>query len=394
MTVIFEAKSFVVDQLRASVFGRTQVAASVREVYEIVSNTSDQLVLIGPTTPISNAVEIAKRYRVAYPTLGVVLVRDSVTEQNLKLALESGIRAVVRLGDATAIERACRESLAISEELRNSLGTPGALKLAHVVVVFAAKGGVGKTTVCANLALALAKKSGGKVCLVDLDMEFADVGIYLNKKPEKTISELGRNLGEITDSVLANVVTKINEDLDLVMGPTGPTEAEYISNERVLDLVRILRKRYDYIVIDTKSSFTELNLALFDIADRIQFVTTLDVPAIKNLRVASETLDVLGYPRSKQAIALNRADSKVGLNAKDAEDLLGQTIGSKIPSSGDVIVALNNGQALFESSPNHAFSKAISRLALDITETRGGTPSRSESPAPVAEVPELGVAEE
>jgi pilus assembly protein CpaE len=108
-------------------------------------------------------------------------------------------------------------------------------------------------------------------------------------------------------------------------------------------------------------------LRCFELADIYELVTTLDVPSLKNLKVAIDTLDALGYPRSKWNVVLNRSNARVGLGIKDVEDLLGVEVKAEVPSSGAVPAALNAGKTMWETQPDHPVSLAIANLARTVT---------------------------
>jgi pilus assembly protein CpaE len=120
---------------------------------------------------------------------------------------------------------------------------------------------------------------------------------------------------------------------------------------------------FQYVVIDTPPAFTDHVLAAFDESDVLALIATLDIPALKNLKLTLETLDLLNYPRDKWRIVLNRSDSKVGLAMNEVEKTLGVPIASEIPSSRDVPASINRGVPIVLESPNHAVSAAIKQFA-------------------------------
>lgn len=371
MTIILETDPVSIEEIRAAVMDSAQVVSDVQHVHATMASSQDRLIIVGPSVASATAHDIAKFYRSHNPLVGVILLRRAVTEADLAEAVNSGIRSVLKSGDIAQLQQAIQNSLTLSDEIVSALGLGTSGQLATTILMFAAKGGVGKTTIAVNLAVALTTLNPkARVCLVDLDLEFGDSGIYLNLPPANTLSAVGRSAGAISDSVVDNIVTPVRPGLDVIIGPASPTEAEFVSASQVAEILQVLRKRYDFLVVDSKASFSEMNLEVFDIADRFEFVTTLDVPAIKNLRIALETLDKLGYPWDKRHIILNRANSKVGLAISETEHLLGAAIETQLPSSGDIPSALNNGTVLYDEQPRHPFSKAIKELAQRISAQR------------------------
>jgi pilus assembly protein CpaE len=251
----------------------------------------------------------------------------------------------------------------------------GAARDGRIVTVFSAKGGCGKTTVATNLAAALAL-GDRRVCLVDLDLEFGDVAIAMQLLPERTIVDLLPMVGSMDETGVASVLTPAAGGLEAVIAPVSPAQAGNVAPALVGELLRVLRRMYDFVVLDTPPAITEQVLTAFDSTDVFVLLATPDVPALKNLRVCLDTLDLLGYPKPSRLLALNRADSRVGLDVVDVERALLTRVAVQIPSSGDVPAAINRGQLIVRSQPTHAVSFAVHELAGLIV---GG---RSE-PAPV-----------
>lgn len=298
------------------------------------------------------------------------MLRDRIDTDTLSAALRAGIRDVVAVDDVEGITAAIRRSRAFSAQVRGSLGAEQDTDLGKVILVFGAKGGCGKTTIATNLAESLASLGRGKVCLVDLDLDFGDVAIFLKLDPTITISKVVGYEGELDGTHVRSLVTPYKENMDALLAPAKPAEAEFITPDVAMKIIDILREMYAFVVIDTPPSFAEVTLRSFEKADSYILVTTLDLPSLKNIKVAMETLDALGYPRSKWRVALNRAGTDVGLGQADVEEVLGIPIAVAIPSSRDVPATLNTGSTLVADNPDHPVSRAI--IALAESEAGGG----------------------
>jgi pilus assembly protein CpaE len=250
------------------------------------------------------------------------------------------------------------------------------------VTVFSAKGGCGKTTVATNLAAALAADGSTRVCLVDLDLEFGDVAIALQLVPERTMVDLVGMAGTIDEHGIRSVLTPAGHGVDAVLAPVAPGDATRIPAELVPELVRALRHMYDVVVLDTPPTITEHVLAAFDLADVTVLLATLDVPALKNLKVSLDTLDQLGYPRDTRMVVLNRADARVGLKLSDVEQTIGTPVSVQIPSSGDVPASINRGRLIVREQPEHEVSQALQEIAARI-ERRVPEPVPAGRPGPL-----------
>lgn len=336
------------------------------------------LVVIAPDVRLSDALDLAARQRVARPGLGVVLVRARLDAQLLTSALRAGVREVVRAEDADALREACQRSLELTAQMLATAPpapvAPGRTVAGQVVTVFAAKGGCGKTTIATNLAVASAGL-GRSVCLVDLDLAFGDVAIALQLDPKRTLAEAVAMVGHVDQTGIRSLLTPYRPQLDALLAPVEPGAAESIPAALIGELLGVLRTMYDLVVIDTPPAFTDHVLSAFDASDRFVLVASLDVPALKNLKLTLEMLDLLNFDPARREIVLNRADSKVGLALDEVQDALGAAVSVQIPSSRAVPAAINRGVPIVLDSPGHAVSSAIKTLAARI------------APAPVAAAP-------
>jgi pilus assembly protein CpaE len=143
------------------------------------------------------------------------------------------------------------------------------------------------------------------------------------------------------------------------VAPVDPGSGESVSPSLVTRIIDLLRAQFDYVVVDTPPAFDEQVLAAFDASDVIALIATLDVPALKNLKLTLETLDLLQYQREKWRVVLNRADSKVGLSLNEVEKTLRTEISAHVPSSRDVPAAINRGVPIMLDDPKHPVSISI-----------------------------------
>lgn len=326
---------------------------------------TETLVVIGPETPIGEALAFTARLRMSRPTLGVVLVRDRVDVTMLTQALRAGVREVVPVGDHTALISACNRSREVSRRLLAA--GPGVeaepAREGQIVTVFAAKGGCGKTTLAVNLGVALARGTGQRVCIVDLDLAFGDVAINVQLDPVRTIVDALPMAGHLDVTGAASLLTGYRQGLEMLLAPVTPGDAEKVPSSLVGELLTVLRGMFDYVVVDTPAQFSEHVLTAMDASAHHVLLTTPDVPALKNLRVTLDMLDLLSYPRQIRSIVLNRSDSKVGLGPEDVERVVRCPLSAHIPSSRAVPVSINQGTPITLATPGHPVSQAISRFA-------------------------------
>jgi pilus assembly protein CpaE len=282
-------------------------------------------------------------------------------------ALRAGVREVVEERDIAGLSAAVKRSKAVARAVREQV--PGGIPASDVpergklITVFSAKGGCGKTTLSTNLAAALAAGGRHEVVLVDLDLAFGDVAIALQLFPAHTIADAVPLGDALDDAALQALLTPHSPGLTTLVAPVEPGAADTISASLVAAILERLKDMYDYVVVDTPPAFDDQVLAAFDASDVIALIATLDIPALKNLKLTLETLELLNYPRERWHIVLNRADSKVGLSINEVEKTLGTAISAQIPSSRDVPATINRGVPIVLDDPKHAVSEAVAEFA-------------------------------
>jgi pilus assembly protein CpaE len=344
----------------ADSIGATRVVRDLK----VVSELGDDLVVVGPDIDLQAALEFSAAARIADPARGVVLVRNHIDAEVLTGAMQAGVRQVVQTGDTVGLRQACTASLALSEQVRLVHNTAPA-PTGHVITVFGSKGGCGKTTVSTNLAAALAT-SGRRTCVVDLDLAFGDVAIVLGLSPEHTIADAIPMAGTLDAEGIRSLIVEHSSGLHALLAPIEPAVAEQVTPELVGHLLQQLKEMYEVVVVDSPPAFTENVLAALDVSDRIVLLATPDIPAVKNLKLALQTLDQLDSAADRRMLVLNRADAHTGLSAADVRKLLGVSLDAEIPAHRAVPASINRGVTLVLDQPGHAVSKAIRALARDL----------------------------
>jgi pilus assembly protein CpaE len=328
---------------------------------------AEDTVVLGPSVDQGAALALAQSMRVSRPSLAVILVRRRVDTSVLTDALRSGVFEVVEERDLAGLNSAVRRARELARQLRETVGGLGGAEdhssRGKLVTVFSAKGGCGKTTLATNLAAALADRGRREVCLVDLDLAFGDVAIALQLFPAHTIADALPLAENLDPSAIASLLTPHSPGLTTLVAPIEPGTAESIPATLVASLLELLKQQFDFVVVDTPPAFDDHVLAAFDQSDLVALLATLDIPALKNLKLTLETLDLLNYPRERWRLVLNRADSKVGLALNEVEKTLKAPIAAQIPSSRDVPASINRGVPIVLDDPKHSVTMAIKAFA-------------------------------
>jgi pilus assembly protein CpaE len=255
----------------------------------------------------------------------------------------------------------------------------------RVIAVFSPKGGVGRTTIAVNVAVAAASEPGSSVILVDGSFQFGDVGVLLNLNPKnKSIADLVPELeaGGDPDSLDTFVITH-STGTKVLLAPPSPEVAELVTPAAIRRVLEVLRARNDLVIVDCAAAFSDSTLAVLDTADLILTVLTLEITSIKNMRLFLEVAEQLGYPSNKIELVLNRADSALGIRVADVEHSIGRKVDHTVVSDGrSVVYALNRGVPFFVSNREAQVSQDVHRLAKALLGAPEAAPTEARKPAP------------
>jgi len=255
-----------------------------------------------------------------------------------------------------------------------------------IITFFSPKGGVGRTTIATNLAVALHQSTGQPVCLVDGSLPFGDIAVILNMSPKaKTIADLVGAFDQVDAEVLESVLVAHSTGIKVLLAPPTPEAAELITGANIKKVLETLRESYAYVVVDTWPSFQEQVLTMLDVADVILTLMTLEITSLKNVRVFMEIAEKLGYDDQKVQLVANRNDSSGGIKASDVEASLARKIPHTIVSDGRALVlAVNRGVPFVISHRDSQVAKDIFTLADKLTGASEGAGALSATPQKAA----------
>lgn len=344
------------------------VAPTAAVAYDAAVRDGAAVVVLGPTIAIDTALDVGRQLASLTPPVCTILVAKLVTTELLRMALRAGLRDVLSASDQTygEVARSVREAHDAALTRTPAAGDgerPDAARMARVITVFSTKGGVGKSVLATNLGVALALDPQRKVVLVDLDLESGDVGIMLNIKPAHTILDAAQAVDRLDVEMLKGLLVRHESGLQTLLAPVRPEDAEMVTAARVGRIIDLVRQVADIVVIDTPGAMSELVLTAVDKSDTVLAVSTMDMPSVKNMRVALQKLDQLGYRNGLIRLTLNRADSKVLMEVSDVEEALGSTVSARIPSDRLVPRSVNKGVPIVTDQPKSGVARSIVELA-------------------------------
>ena len=380
MPVAVDSETSAVTALLSSLPPGSQGVDSLDRMRAWLDQHPDEFVaVLGPHLDLDDCLKVCEDLRTSRPTVSVVLVRDKLDTTVLANAMKAGARDVVDVEDTVSLSSAVERARELWTALR---GPSGAQQLGRVITVFSPKGGVGKTTMAVNLALALTERGARRVCLVDLDLAFGDVAITMQLFPTHSIEHAIGSEETLDAAQLDTLLTRHADSMMVLAAPAHPDVRERVSPALVGKVLRTLREGFDFVVVDTAPSFDEQVLTALDETDECVIVATLDVPTLKNVKVALETLDMLDIARGHRHLLLNRADDAVGITPDKVEGILGMPVAASVSSSVDVAAATNSGNPIVVATPGHQTSQAVRALASEIAGVPLAGLGEPEAPAP------------
>jgi pilus assembly protein CpaE len=357
-------------ELEPEEVGWVQSATAAEELLIGAYSSVDVLVL-SPEVKEADALGLAEFVGRTSPGTAIVLVRDHTWNGLLPAAMRAGIRDVVDMTQGTdELREAVERAIAWAGNLRSATVAAttegGRAQRGHILSVFSSKGGSGKTFLTTNLATAIAQVTGADTAVVDLDVDMGDVFTYFGREPSASINDL-MELGEGADhDKIREVGVEVAPHTWAFGAPPDPA-AEAPAGEAVGKFLRSIRNEFPFVIVDASVDYSDSALVCFDLSDMICLVTALDVVGVKHLSKALDTLLTIGLPRDRFRVVLNRADSKVGLDASDVERVMKIQVDAMIPSSRAVPTSLNKGRPVVLDEPNSEVSQAIHQLAVRLT---------------------------
>jgi pilus assembly protein CpaE len=324
----------------------------------LLDERSDLVVVasVGSSDRAVGVIQSAVRQR---PDRPVVVFNHGSPNGFLRRLFEAGADDVVALPEEPG-----RVYFILEKALarRHGLNLASQASLSPLVCVLGPKGGTGKTLVTANLGTCLAQQ-GKRVVLVDLDLQFGDLGLSLGLAPDKTIYDLAKSGGGLDHDKLDDYLTTHSSGARVLLAPTRPDQASVVTVELLREMYTLLRTMSDIVIVDTPPGFTAEVIASIDASTQVCMVGMLDSLSLKNTKLGLETLDLMGYPTERVALVLNRADTKVGITKEDVAAIIGRHPDVLVPSDREIPRSVNEGQPIVLSNERGEAARAFRQLA-------------------------------
>jgi pilus assembly protein CpaE len=356
-------------------------ARSGKEGIQLAQELDPDVVLMDINMPDIDGIAATEAIRHKSPYIQVVILSVQGDQNYMRRAMLAGARDFLTkppMGDelSSAVRRAAEMSLVERNKLVASRATgsgaglptavhvlPGLLQ-GKVVSVYSAKGGVGKTTVAVNLAIAL-HNDDTRVVLVDGNLQFGDVAIFVNEQGKNTILEIAPRVDDLDAETIEEIMIKHEASgIHVLAAPQKPEYAEKITTDQFSRVINLLKQLYAYVIIDTSSTLTDVTLAAIDNSDAVVMITTQEIPAIKNVSLSLDVLQTLGVARDRMVLAINRFDKRIQITPERVGKNLRQEVAAVIPLDEKVVInAVNRGVPFMIDNKNQLVARGIYQLA-------------------------------
>ena len=315
------------------------------------------LVIVGCSQAHEEALEVISAANAQRADRPVVVLYHGSPNGFLERAFEAGADDLVALPQSSG-----QLGFAFEKAMARSRGAGAASPDGAMITVLGPKGGTGKTVTSSNLAVALAL--GGKSSvLVDLDLQFGDIGLALGLEPTKTIYDLATSGGTLDGDKIDSFLAEHESGAKALLAPLRPDQAAAIGTAFLREVFDILRSRYDFVLVDTPPAFTAEVITAVDASSHLCMVGMLDALSLKDTKIGLETLAEMGYDPRAITLVLNRADSNVGITQLDVEQLLGRAPDVLVGSDRAIPRALTNGQPITVADPKSKAARSYAVLA-------------------------------
>jgi pilus assembly protein CpaE len=362
-------------------------AASGREALQLATELTPDIVLMDINMPDMDGIAATEALAAQVPTAAVVMMSVQGEADYLRRSMLAGAREfLVKPFSSDELTSSIRQVYTREREKLSRIVVQPAPSVAadlpravavdrdgdrdgepgRVIAVFGPKGGVGRTTLAVNLAVAIATELGQRTCLVDGSFQFGDVGVLLNLNPKnKSVADLIPEMEAGVDiESLDTFLINHSAGIRVLLAPPSPETAELITPAGTKRMLEALCQSHDLVIVDCMSTFNDTTLAILDMADTVLTMLSLEITSIKNIRLFLEVAEQLGYGSDKVRLVLNRADSSLGIRVADVEHSIGRRVDHTIVSDGrSVVYALNRGVPFFLSNREAQVSQDVLRLA-------------------------------
>jgi pilus assembly protein CpaE len=341
-------------------------ADNPERAFSQISEHLPTMVLVEISDDYETNIPLIEKVHNLFPKITILAFGGDLDSDTVIQAVHAGVQYFIREPLDIArinelVERTLLDSK-VEEEVRGEEG--------KVFTVFSNKGGLGKTTVATNLAVSLALHCKKSVALVDLDLQFGDISIFLDLHPTFTISDLVSRIRELDRELIQSSLVRHETGVQALTEPKMAEESDLITPDHVDKIMKMMKSLFDYVVIDTTHSFDDVMIEALEISDSILLISVLDLPTIRNTQRCLEIFKRLNFDEDKIKLVINRFMSEEEVDPGRFETALKFPVFWKIPNDySTVINAINGGVPIQRLAPSSLISRNFNELASTLTGT-------------------------
>jgi pilus assembly protein CpaE len=360
-------------------------ASDGEEAVEKVAQLQPDLVLMDINMPRMDGLKATEAIAIKSPRTGVIIISVQEELEYMRRAMSAGAREyLVKPFDSDELFRTINNVIEKEMIRRNSASIMPAHcddDTGQIISLFSPKGGVGKSILAVNLASEIRKLKEKKVLVVDLNLEFGDVALLMNMSASTTIVNVAQTgIQSIDIEYLKSNVIHAHNGVDILAAPLKPEYAEIVTPGVIQRVLEVARDEWEYIIIDTVSSFKSEVLAALDMSDLILLIFGGDFLSLKNTSLALSVMASLNYPMERVKTVLNRAYTQPSTKILDIERGLKKRIDFQLPSDSELVLnSINRGQPLVDTNPSSELAKAIKLICEGIMHLETDACSRKKS---------------
>lgn len=347
------------------------------EVLWLIPRLMPDIILMDINMPVLNGLETTERITAEYPSIMVIIMSVQSEADYLKKAMFSGAKEyIIKPFDYNNLIETIESTYVKYKSLRTDpVAAVNKVRNSRVFTFFSSKGGVGKSILALNLAIVFSKYVDKKILLIDMDLQFGDISMLVNRYNEKTILDMVEEGQTESYEVIKPFLYKYNSNCDILFAPRKPEAAEYITKDNIDKIVKAVKSQYDIIVVDTGVNFNDNTLFVLDIAEKILLVSTMEIVALKNTKLGLKVMESLGYGKEKVKLVINRFNTDYGISKKEIEAAFKDGIFATIPDEEKTVInAINSGQPVCEDNKylKTKFGSALAAMCKELNESIEG----------------------
>jgi len=359
------------------------VARTGKEAIDLSKEVKPDVILMDINMPDMDGIAATEAIRRVLPYAQIVILSVQSDSNYMRRAMLAGARDfLTKPPTIDELNSAIRRAGAMAHEERAKApaagpqvsmpGKPGMAPMAvpagsygHVITVYSPKGGSGTTMLATNLAMSL-NNEDTTVLLVDGNLQFGDVAVFLNEQSKFSVVDLAPRVDELDPEVVESVIIKhAQSGVRILAAPTRPEYADNVNGDQFSKVLNYLRQMYPYVIVDTTSMLNDITVMALDASDIVVLLATQDIPAIKNARLFLDVADSLGIHRRRILFVMNKFDKRIGITPEKVGENFKQEVNAVIPFEERVIVSVNRGIPFLLADKTRPLSRSI----LSLTET-------------------------